>query len=189
MLFNINVLQLLQEQNGFPEKPYIPHLTPDMCINIKRKQMVNNGDSYKINIEVINRVVNDEVFIVSYKEIHDHASGESWITEFSGSVKSNAIRANMLRYDDVTGNNTCNFRGHETYFLHSNSLLKFKYGSNQGNFFLMHQFTPEQFASVKATYKKVELSKDEVMELLVSINTKATQVPEAPKAPTVTSII
>ena len=189
MLYSINLLKLLQEQNGFPERPYIPHLTPDMCINIKRKQMVNNGDSYKICIEVLNRVINDEAFIINYKEIHDHSTGESWITEFSGSVKSSSIRANMLRYDDVTGNNTCNFRGHETYLLHSNRLLKFKYGSNQGNFFLMYQFTPEQFESIKANYKRVELSKDEAMELLVGINTKAIQVAEVPKVPNVTAPI
>ena len=46
-------------------------------------------------------LINDEMIILSYKEITDHSTGESWITEFSGGVKSNVIRANILKYDDV----------------------------------------------------------------------------------------
>ena len=179
MIIRENLLKLIQEQNGLSQLPHIPHLTPDLCINIKRKQMVNNGDSYKINIEVTNRVINDEMIILSYKEITDHSTGESWITEFSGGVKSNVIRVNMLRYDDVAGNNTVNYRGKETYFLYANALIKFKYGSNQGDFFKMCDFTEEQFSRLKTIYKNTELTKDEAMEVLVERQQQPT-----PTAPT-----
>lgn len=166
MLIRENILQVVQAANDLKQLPYIPHLTVEMIINIKRKQMVQSGDNYRINIEVTNRIANDNMLCISYKEITDYSTGESWITEFSGAVKSNVIRANMLRYDDVVGNNTFNYRGHDTYFLYANALIKFKYGSNQGDFFKMCDFTEEEFSRLKTIYKTPELTKDQAMEVL-----------------------
>ena len=185
MIIKENILKLMQKQNNLPQLPHIPHLTEDLTINIKRKQMVTNGDTYKINIEVTNRVINDEMIILNYKEITDHSTGESWITEFSGGVKSNVIRANILKYDDVAGNNTENYRGKETYFLYSNALIKFKYGCNQGDFFKMCDFTQEEFSRLRTIYKNAELTKDEAMEVLVERQTPSAPpaTPEAVTAP------
>lgn len=182
MILRENILKVVQVVNNLQELPHIPHLTADMIINIKRKQMVQSGDNYKINIEVTNRVINDEMLILNYKEITDHSTGESWITEFSGGVKSNVIRANILKYDDVAGNNTENYRGKETYFLYSNALIKFKYGCNQGDFFRMCDFTSEQFSRLKATYKNAEVTKDDAMEIILE-SQKPPATPEAETAP------
>lgn len=182
MIIKENILKAVQTANNLKQLPHIPHLTEDLTINIKRKQMVTNGDTYKINIEVTNRVINDEMIILSYKEITDHSTGESWITEFSGGVKSNVIRANILKYDDVAGNNTENYRGKETYFLYANALIKFKYGSNQGDFFRMCDFTEEQFSRLKATYKNAEVTKDDAMEIILE-----SQKPPAPATQAVTA--
>ena len=187
MIIRENILKTAQAANNLKQLPHIPHLTPDMCINIKRKQMVQNGDNYRINIEVTNRVINDDMIYISYKEITDHSTGESWISEFSGAVKSNAIRANILRYDDIAGNNTFNCRGKETYFLYANALIKFKYGSNQGDFFKMCDFTSEEFTKLRTVYKNPELTKDEAMEILVAKQSTPTQ--PAPSTETIATAI
>ncbi len=182
MLIRENILQAVQAANNLKQLPYIPHLTPDMTVNIKRKQMVNNGDNYKINIEVTNRVINDDMLCISYKEITDHSTGETWMTEFSGGVKSNVIIANLLRYDDITGSNTVNYRGRETYFLYANALIKFKYGSNQGDFFKMCDFTSEEFTRLRTIYKNPELTKDQAMEILVERQSTPTPTATSPAA-------
>ena len=125
------------------------------------------------------------MIIINYKEIIDHSTGESWITEFSGGVKSNVIRANMLRYDDVAGNNTTNYRGKETYFLYANALIKFKYGCNQGDFFKMCDFTSEEFSKLRDIYKNTELTKDEAMEVLAE--RKSSSTPTVPIEVTTTA--
>lgn len=134
MIIRENILKTAQAANNLKQLPHIPHLTPDMCINIKRKQMVQNGDNYRINID-----------------------------------------------------NTLNCRGKETYFLYANALIKFKYGSNQGDFFKMCDFTSEEFTKLRTVYKNPELTKDEAMEVLVAKQSTPTQ--PAPSTETIATAI